>query len=188
VRGRYKFDYDPVKQPYGWITKSPNDPSPYGGAYKLFFMHWESPYYERGSLVYNNFTKLDFQFYINTLTQTSETVLAGQGGQMNEPGAPEFTNHEWYEFVYMYKKTGANSAESGAWVRRLTTGAGTVQAPSPWRWVRRAHTFNAPIPRAVSVEFGGNKNHGNEFDQWILWGPYEIVDGTSFANPFGVPM
>jgi hypothetical protein len=88
----------------------------------------------------------------------------------------------------MYKKTGANSAESGAWVRRLTTGAGTAQAPSPWRWVRRAHTFNAPIPRAVSVEFGGNKNHGNEFDQWILWGPYEIVDGTSFANPFGVPM
>ncbi len=188
VRGRYKFDYDPAVQPYGWIAKSPNDPSPYGGAYKLFFMHWESPYYERGSLVFNNGARLDFQYYVNSLTMTSETVLGGRGGQLNEAGAPEFTNREWYEFVYLHRKTGPTTSESGAWVRQLTTGAGTLQLPGPWRWVRRSHAFDAPIPSAVSVEFGGNKNHGNEFDEWIIWGPYEIVDASRYANPFGVPM
>jgi hypothetical protein len=187
VRGRVKFDYDPIKQPNGWLTKSPNDPSPWGGSYKLFFMHWTSPYYERGSFVYTNTRRLDFEYYVNTLTK-SETVIAGAGGQMNEVGAPEFSDREWYEFVYMHKKTGPNTTEAGAWFRRLTTGKGTISSPGAWRWVIRGYTFSGAVPAAVSIEFGGNKNHGNEFDQWVIWGPYEVVDAYLHSNPFGVPM
>ncbi len=187
VRGRYRFEYDPAKQPTGWLTKSPNDPSPYGGSYKLFFLHWEAPYSERGALVYSNTSRLDYQYYVTGLRRTGRRIGGASGQGLNQRGAPEFRDREWYEFVYLHRKTGPSTSESGAWVRRLTTGGGAVQQPGPWSWTLQSVSFSGEIPRVASVEFGGNKNHGNEFDQWILWGPWEILDASRHQNPFGVP-
>lgn len=187
VRGRYKFEYDPTRQPNGWLTKSPNDPSPFGGSYKLFFLHWEAPYSERGALTYSNSARLDYQYYVTGLQKTSRRVGGASPHGLNQRGAPEFRDREWYEFVFLHRKTGPTTSESGAWVRRLTSGGGTSEQPGPWSWSVQDVTFSGEVPRVASVEFGGNKNHGNEFDQWILWGPWAILDASRDVNPFGVP-
>jgi hypothetical protein len=187
VRGRFKFEYDASKQPYGWATKSPNDPSPLGGSYKLFFLHWEAPYSERGSLVYTNSKRLDFEYYITKLTKTGRRIGGGKAHGLNESTAPEFSNREWYEFVFLHRQTGPTTTQAGSWVRRLTTRGGSVEHPGPWMWTLQEYRFSGNVPRASYLEFGGNKNHGNEFDQWVLWGPWEVVDARAHANPFSVP-
>jgi len=189
VRGRFRFEYDAARQPYGWVTKSPNDRSPLGGSYKLFFLHWMSPYSERGSLVYTNTRRLDYEYYATGQRRTVRELggSPGTSGGMNELSAPEFKDREWYEFVFLHHKTGATTSRAGSWVRRLTSGGGTTLAPGRWNWVLKDYTWSVAAPLAKSVEFGGNKNHGNEFDQWIVWGPWQVIDALRYPNPFGVP-
>lgn len=183
VRFRFRFVWDAVNQPYGWVTKSPNDPSPFGGSYKVFFMHWSPPFSERGSLVYTNTRRLDFEYYITGLTKTERLLgssLVDSG--MNRSGAPEFTNGGWMEAVYLTRTIAPTVTEAGMWVRQLTP------VLQPWEWVLRETTFSQPVPTVRNLEFGGNKNHGNEFDQWIVWGPWQVYDATQAVNPFGVPL
>jgi len=169
----------------GWTTKSPNDPSPYGGSYKVFFLHWPAPYYERGSMVYTNTRRLDAEFYVKTLTKTGETPLPGSGTSHGMSSGTEFANGEWYEMIYLYQRIGTNSSRAGAWVRQYTVGG--VKNPQAYKWWASDNFYSGPVPLAESMELGGNKNHGNQFDQWVIWGPWEVVDGTKFYNPWGVP-
>jgi len=187
VRFFVRFDA-PAGHPYGWRTKSPNDPSPFGGSYKVFFLHWSSPYSERGSLVYTNTFRLDAEFYVAGLAKLSEGPLPGSGGAhdlTNSSRGAEWTDGQWYEMIYLYKRVGGNTARAGAWVRRYTQNGRVSPAPFRW-WMGEASFVSAP-PTASSFELGGNKNHGNEFDQYVIWGPWEVVDADKFPNPWGVP-
>ncbi|MCC7133750.1 MAG: hypothetical protein IT352_13910 [Gemmatimonadales bacterium] len=177
----------PASNPSGWRTKSANDPSPYGGAYKVFFLHWEAPYYERGALAYSNTQRLDAQFYVNQVSKISETGLPGSGAShslTNNDGS-EFTTGEWYEMIFLYQKTGTTTARSGAWIRKYTVNG--QKNPQPYKWWASDNVMAGATPLAEYMELGGNKNHGNEFDQWVIWGPWEVVDGTKHYNPWGVP-
>lgn len=178
----------PPGHPYGWRTKAPSDPSPHGGAYKIFFLHWDRPYRERGAITYSNSTRLDAQFYVTGLKKVRETRLPGSGTAqgLSEGGGAEWRSGEWLEMTYYYQRRGGNVARAGAWVRRYSSD-GRV-SPGPYRWWLSESEFAGPPPFAASMELGGNKNHGNEFDQYVIWGPWRVVDAERNPNPFGVPM
>lgn len=187
VRFYVRFDA-PAGHPYGWRTKSPNDPSPFGGAYKVFFLHWSAPYSERGAIVFSNTSRLDAQFYVTGLAKVTEGALPGSGSSqgLTKGDGTEWRDGQWYEMIYHYKRLGNNIAQAGAWVRRYTAN-GQVN-PGPYRWWMGQAQFVGQPPTASAMELGGNKNHGNEFDQYVIWGPWQVVDADKFANPFGVPM
>jgi hypothetical protein len=39
----------------------------------------------------------------------------------------------------------------------------------------------------AGITLGVNRNKSNPRTMHIDWGPWEVVDGSRFANPFGMP-
>ena len=96
----------------------------------------------------------------------------------------EWSDGEWWEFVAYYQKTGPTSARQYYWRRRLTTGGQIVDNA----WVFYAYEMTgSPTPQVSSIELGINKNKNNPTDMYITWGPWDVVDGSRYPNPFGVP-
>jgi hypothetical protein len=94
---------------------------------------------------------------------------------------------EWYEFV-MGSITMSASTGRGifAW-RRHTTGG--VVSPGPWRvYIQQVTNTSAPWYPAGAYQMGVNRNKSFDEEMYWDWGPYEVVDGSKYANPFSVPL
>lgn len=173
---RWRMRYGP-----GWTTAGP-DPAGHNNAYKVAFWTWAA-HNQRGHLAIINTTQYEVNF-----------AASDRGGRPLEyrerqlPGSPslgrvttEWTDGRWWEFVVFYEKTGPTSARQHHWMRRLT--------PSPGMWTYTGfEVAGAETPRVDAVELGANKNKNNPADMHIDWGPWEVVDGSRFPNPFRVPV
>jgi hypothetical protein len=105
----------------------------------------------------------------------------GPSGAPTGPG-----NGEWYEVVLHHAAVGARAEHMLAW--RQYTRAGEV-APGKWAIIGRWEEFTAgdtwrPL---VRYEMGVNRNRQWDEPMSIYWGPYEIVDGSKYPNPWGLP-
>jgi hypothetical protein len=71
--------------------------------------------------------------------------------------------------------------------RQYTVG-GAV-APSPWKIdatyldVQPGQSFTG----IANYQMGVNRNRWYDEPMFIYWGPYEIVDGSVYPNPWGLP-
>jgi hypothetical protein len=102
-------------------------------------------------------------------------------------GAPKGRgNGEWYEIILHHKAVGSRGEHTLAW-RQYTVGGTT--APGPWKLAARWAEF---VPGEtwrpmVRYEMGVNRNRQWDEVMYVYWGPYEIVDGTKYPSPWGLP-
>ena len=173
-----------MKYSQGWSSAGP-DPAGHANSYKIAFWTWEG-YDGRGEVLLTN--TFDYGTGVGVLGSSgylnySETALPNSAPNFGRI-TTEWTDGEWYEFVILYQKTGANSARHAYWRRRLTT-AGRI---SPGAWVFHGLSIaGAVTPRVTSVELGANRNKNNPSTMYIYWGPWEVVAARGTENPFGVP-
>ena len=169
----------------GFTTVGP-DPAGHANSYKMAFWTWES-HNGRGHVEFTNTDQYNLGFGIQDRAtgqylQYTETPLPGSVdfGRVTT----EWTDGEWWEYVIYYEKTGPTSANQRYWRRRLTSGGQIVN--NPWVFTGWSAT-GATTPRVAKVELGANKNKNNPTDMYLTWGPWEVVDGSRFANPFNMP-
>lgn len=174
VRVRVKFSP-------GWTTTGPY-PLRAANSYKLIFLLWERGYNGRAEIEFSN---------------TSEYIL-GIGGvacaerplqALRKPfghTTSEWTGGEWWEYVLYYERTGPTSQRMRWWRRQLTQGGVVANTGFTFFGLERTGCARA-TPRVRVVQLGGNKNRTTPVDQFIYWGPFQIVDGSRYANPFNLP-
>ncbi|HEU0053947.1 MAG TPA: hypothetical protein VFQ39_12265, partial [Longimicrobium sp.] len=178
---RWKMRYTP-----GWTTVGP-DPAGAANSYKVAFFTWETGFSGRGELEFSNSTQyitgVGVQDGAGNYYRYTETLLPGSAADFGSEST-EWQDGEWWEYVIHYKKTGANSAVYQYWRRRLT--AGGKVAPGGWTYHGMSMS-GSTTPRVAAVELGCNKNKNNPSTMYITWGPWEVVDGSKYPNPFAMP-
>jgi hypothetical protein len=178
---RWRMKFEP-----GWTTVGP-DPEGAANSYKLAFWMWKDAN-GRGELQYSN----TGDYLTGTGVQDPETdqylpyveeILPGSAPNFGQVDT-EWNDGQWYEFVVYYEKTGPTTARQHYWRRRLTTG-GCLGVRS---WTYHGYSMSGyPTPLVRSVQLGVNKNKNNPTTMHLYWGPWEVVDGSKYPNPFGVP-
>ncbi|HVH13426.1 MAG TPA: hypothetical protein VM759_10255, partial [Longimicrobium sp.] len=155
-------------------------------AYKVAFWLWDG-YEGRGQVEIANTS----EYVLGWRVSQSGGGAALQYTQRELPGSPswghvttEYTDNQWWEYVTYYEKTGPTSARNHWWKRRLTNN-GAI-ANNAWTYIGIEVT-GATTPRANGIMLGANKNRNNTSTAYIYWGPWEVVDGSQYANPFGMP-
>jgi hypothetical protein len=87
----------------------------------------------------------------------------------------------------MHHKTVGERGEFTQYVRRYTSGG----VPNPGSWRVNAHYFlgaQGEEFRGIShYQMGVNRNRQYDSVMYHYWGPYEVVDGSQFPNPWGLP-
>jgi hypothetical protein len=102
------------------------------------------------------------------------------------PQAPSGNgNGEWIQVVMHHEKKGFRREGTTYW-RQYTVGG--VVNPQPWKIVSQGRDFTADGTGINKYEMGVNRN-----DKWpapmnLYWGPYEVVDGSVYPNPWNVPV
>lgn len=175
---RFRVKFHP-----GWTTVGPN-PSGWANSYKLAFWLWDG-YEGRGQIEFSNTDQYILGIGVNnngSYLQYTERTLPNSTtfGRVST----EWTDGEWWEFVAYYEKTGATSARQH-WYRRRLTNGGAI-ASNPWTYVGIELT-GATTPRVRGITLGANKNKNNPTTMYLYWGSYEVVDGTQYPNPWGLP-
>jgi hypothetical protein len=177
---RFRVKFQP-----GWTDVGP-DPSGWANSYKLAFMDW-SGYNGRMEIEYSNSTDYITGAAVQTGSGTwinySSTPVSGSAANFGSE-TTEWSDGEWWEFVMYYDKTGPGSASTYYWRRRLTSGGQVVNNP----WVLFGENLSgSATPQVDGIELGINKNKNNPTTMYLYWGPWEVVDGSKYANPFGMP-
>jgi hypothetical protein len=175
---RWRMRFSP-----GWTTVGPSPPG-YANSYKIAFWLWDG-YEGRGELEFSNTDEYVTLWMVRDrrgwLPYRKEHLTPETSfGRVTS----EWRDGEWHEFVSYYEKTGPAAARQHWWRRRLTRG-GAV-APGPWTYVGVALS-GSPTPRMSGIVLGANKNKNNPTSMYIDWGPWEVVDGTRYPNPWGMP-
>jgi hypothetical protein len=177
---RWRMRYSP-----GWTTAGPL-PSGYANSYKVAFWLWDG-YNSRGQVELSNTT----QYILGWSVQDPTTYQYLQYSETKLPGTQDFgyvstewTDNQWYEYVAYYEKTGPTSARQHWWRRRLTNNG--VVANNPWIYAGIS-VSGATTPRVRGITLGANRNKNNPTTMYIYWGPWEVVDGSRYPNPFGMP-
>ena len=177
---RWRMRYEP-----GWTTVGP-DPAGHANSYKVAFWLWQN-YEARGGVVFTNSTQYLIEFGVRqpggSYLQYNERPIPGSALNFGNVST-EWTDNQWYEFVAYYDKTGPTTAQQHYWRRRLTTN-GQV-APGPWIYMG-LDLSGQPTPLVRGIQLGINKNKNNTHDMYIYWGPWEVVDGSAYPNPWGMP-
>jgi hypothetical protein len=95
-------------------------------------------------------------------------------------------NGEWYELI-MHHKTVAERGEFTLYWRQYTVG-GQV-SPQPWKIDARYMTGQAgqAFRGVTTYTMGVNRNRQYDEPMFIYWGPFEIVDGSQYPNPWNLP-
>ncbi|MFL5542312.1 MAG: hypothetical protein ACJ8J0_25215, partial [Longimicrobiaceae bacterium] len=177
---RFKVKFAP-----GWTSVGP-DPAGWANSYKLAFLDWAG-YNGRMEIEYSNSTDYITGAAVQTGSGTwinyNSSLVSGSAANFGRT-TTEWSDGEWWEFVMYYNKTGPTTASSYYWRRRLTSG-GQVQN-NPWVLFGENLSGSA-TPQVSGIQLGINRNKNNPTTMYLYWGPWEVVDGARYANPFGMP-
>lgn len=167
----------------GW--DSTGDGTGGDASYKVGGMGW-SNYDGRGDFQYNNRTRLNVGTHaIHKVTAANTMVFV----TTNFDGAPqnnEWTGADWYDFVVHYEQTSAISCQYR--VFRAISGQTLVSiATIENSMVSSAGSYYTNV-LADSWSLGKNYNQGRAGlpAQYMYWGRWEIVNGSTHTDPFGV--
>lgn len=180
---RWRMRFSP-----GWTTVG-TAPAGYANSYKIAFWLWDG-FEGRGELEYSNTDDYLPFWYVKPEGESEyldyqQIALPGSAPDFGRVGT-EWNDGEWYEFVIFYDRLGPERARQHWWRRRLTT-RGRIVDTYPWTYVGREFSGSA-APRVNGVMLGGNKNRNNTSTSYIYWGPWQVVDGSSAPNPWGMPL
>jgi hypothetical protein len=169
-----------VRYSPGW---TPVGPYPVGAAnsYKLLFVLWQG-YSERAEIEFSNSTQYIIGFGFQGVTCTDSPV-SGSAPWGNV--TTEWTDGDWWEYIIYYEKTGATSARARFWKRQYTQSGSINPGPYEFTGEQKSSCSNT-TPQTRGINIGANKNKTTPADQYIYWGPWVIVDGVQYPNPFGV--
>ena len=177
---RWRMRYEP-----GWTTVGP-DPAGHANSYKVAFWLWQN-YEARGGVVFSNGSQYLIEFGVKQpgggYLRYNERPIPGSALDFGNVST-EWVDNQWYEFVVYYDKTGPTTAQQHYWRRRLTTN-GQI-APGPWIYMG-LDLSGQPTPLVRGIQLGVNKNKNNTKDMHLYWGPWEVVDGSTYPNPWGMP-
>jgi hypothetical protein len=144
---------------------------------------------EQGILPWNNVQVMNRQYRVEGWPFPDVyPMIKVPGPAPSAPPRAPFGNGdgEWYEVV-LHHKTVAERGEFTMYWRRYTY-HGSV-SPGPWKIdakyliVQAGQTF-----RGVSIyTMGVNRNRQYDEEMFVYWGPFEIVDGSKYPNPWGLP-
>ena len=94
----------------------------------------------------------------------------------------DWLNGEWWDFVLYYRAT-PNGVELRFWRRQLTAGG----FPAARTWSSYSTQIKTAKPTtASSVSLGFRSAQRAAASRFFMLGPWEIVDGNVYGNPFGV--
>jgi hypothetical protein len=173
-----------VKFSPGFTTRG-ETPVGHANSYKLAFWLWEG-WDGRGQIEFSN-TR---QYILGcSWWRPGDTVRAVErrlpDSQHFGHVTTEWTDGQWYEYVIHYERLGETTARQHWWRRKLTEDGVIVDGPFVYTGVE---ITGKPAPRVRAVVLGANKNKNNPKDMYLYWGPWEVVDGSKYANPFSVPL
>lgn len=178
---RFRIRFEP-----GFTTVG-STPAGWANSHKLVFWLWEG-FDGRGEIEYSNTDQYIPAWYVNTKSgqkiNFSESVLPGSAPNFGHV-ATEWTDGEWYEFVIYHEKTSATTARQRWWRRKLTNG-GQIVSTNPWTYVGLQFS-GGTVPSVRAIQLGGNRNKDIPKDIYFSWGPWEVVDGNQYPNPWAMP-
>lgn len=168
-----------VKFSPGWTTSGSYPPG-WANSYKLAFLLWQG-YSGRAEIEFSN-------------TRQYITGVGVQGVRCSEiplPGSQPFGNvttewsgGDWWEFVMYYERIDSHTFRQRWWRRQLTASGSRVDNAFTFRGSEMSCP-SAPLVRGIAL--GANKNKAAPVTQYIYWGPWEVVDGSAYPNPFHLP-
>ena len=180
---RWHIRYSP-----GWTAVGATGPS-LGNAWKQ--MHLYMPgggATGRTRLDVENSTQFGCGFSFPGRSYTETPLPGHQGGGAGCGTAlvaggvgDEFNDGAWYEWIAYHEKTGATTGRIRYWHRQL--------AQSTFRfsgWSYTGATGADLFPQVHELALGVNKNRDTPADQYVYWGPFEVVDGSQYPDPWGV--
>jgi hypothetical protein len=162
----------------GWTTAGPNPPG-HANSYKVAFWLWEG-YDGRGQVEISNTD----QYILGLGAARNGEWLRWRTRPLPGSGSfgrvtTEWTGGEWWEFVVLYERMDEGRARQHWWRRRAS--------PAPGRWTYTAEEVEgAAVPRVRAITLGANRNKSTPRRMHIDWGPWEVVDGSRYADPFGM--
>lgn len=171
---RFRVRFSP-----GWTTAGPY-PAGWANSYKLAFILWKDRD-GRAQIEFSNTRQYILGAYVNN-GGCSDRPLPGSQSFGNV--TTEWTDGEWWEFVMHYERTSPRTFEQHWWRRRLTNGGAIVSGPFV-HVGRSVQCQEAPAVRGIAL--GANKNKASPSTQYIHWGPWEVVDGSRYPDPFALP-
>jgi hypothetical protein len=171
-----------VRFSVGFTTASPY-PNGAANSYKLAFITWEG-YNGRSEVEYTNTTGYFPGFDYGASATCTNVLMPGSPANWGSV-TTEWSGGEWWEFIMYYEKTSANNSQHRWWRREYTSGGAIVNNPYTYIGTTRQNCDN-PTPKARGIVLGANKNKVTQVTQYLYWGPWEIVDGTPYPNPYGV--
>jgi hypothetical protein len=170
-----------MKYSVGWTTRGP-EPAGSNNSYKIAFITWSGAS-QRMDLTWANTDRYVFGASYG-LTRT-EITLPTTTGWYNAAEATEWDGVEWWEFVMNYERISPTEGLNRFWRRQLTSNGVMVNKPFSFSGWKHTATVGT-LPRAAAISLGANKNNCTPNEQFILWGPYEVVDGSINSNPYGL--
>jgi hypothetical protein len=174
---RWRIKFTP-----GFTTVGP-EPQNAANSYKMTFWGWEG-YDGRGDVEMTNTSQ--FQAHWGVIKDGKHLQHEKKelpGSQNFGRVTTEWSDNEWHEFIIHYEIVSPTVARQHWWRRRLTDKGKIVNNAFVYHGIE---ITGEPIPRMKSVELGGNKNKVTPVPMSLAWGPWEVVDGSKFEDPFGV--
>lgn len=92
---------------------------------------------------------------------------------------------QWYEYILRHRTVGTHGEFTLYWRRYTLNG---VLSPGPWKIHSKFKDISATWLAVEKYEMGIHRNRQWDAPMNIYWGPYEVVDGSIYFNPFGVPL
>jgi hypothetical protein len=174
---RWRIKFTP-----GWTTVGP-EPQNSANSYKMAFWMWEG-FDGRADVELTNTSQYQAHWGVTKdgkHLRYEQTDLPGSQnfGRVKN----EWSDGEWYEFIVFYEKLSPTLARQHWWRRQLTDKGKIVDHDFLYHGIE---IKGDPIPRVNAVELGANKNKVTPEPMSLMWGPWEVVDGSKFEDPFGV--
>ena len=171
---RFRVKFSP-----GWTTAGPY-PAGWANSYKVAFILWKD-FSGRAEVEFSNTRQYILGVGVRGV-RCSEIRLPGSTSFGSV--TTEWTGGEWWEFVMHYERIAPDRLRQSWWRRPLTRAGRLVENPFTFQGVEAA-CATAPAVRGISL--GANKNKASPTTQYVYWGPWEVVDGAKYPNPFRLP-
>jgi len=107
-----------------------------------------------------------------------------------------YTSGEWYEFIAYEERLSSTHYRIRSWLRRVSTNDVIETTPvqvirangDPAKFGLDIMASSIPSGRAGGLRLGINRNCPLASGQtvWWMWGPYEVIDASVIADPYGL--
>lgn len=149
-------------------------------SYKIIDWAWSGVFVGRGGFDVTNGNQYQLSFDVRR--EGGTTVIGPFAYGVAGRAAAEWTDGLWYDYIVYFERLSDSQTRSRVWMAR------DGETPVLRATVDGPMIVGAVAPRVARVMLGLNFNQVRRAgqNQALWWGQWEIVDGSKYANPFGV--